>query len=114
MSLSPPPLSEGHILEGVTRDSMVALAQTWPDLAMNQRNLTMAEIVQAEMEGRLMEVFGTGTAAVISPVKEILYRGQMIKIPTGDKSGPIAMRMWNTLMDIQYGRTEHHGWSQII
>ena len=93
---------------------MIALAQGWPELAMNQRSLTMGEVVEAEAEGRLLEVFGTGTAAVISPVKEILYKGVMLKVPTGDKSGPIAMKMWSHLLDIQYGRKEHGGWSQII
>ncbi|CBN77949.1 C-terminal fragment branched chain amino acid aminotransferase BACT3 [Ectocarpus siliculosus] len=56
---------------------------------------------------QLLEVFGTGTAAVISPVNGIKYREHDIEVPSGDCIGPLAKRFWETLTDIQYGRVEH-------
>ena len=62
-----------------------------------------------------MEVFGCGTAAIISPVSSILYDGREIKVPTGDKTaGPIGKLLWQTIMDIQYGRIPHHPWSVVL
>jgi branched-chain amino acid aminotransferase len=61
----------------------------------------------------LLEAFGAGTAAVVSPVKGILYEGEEIHIPTGDKAGPLALRLWKALGDIQYGRIEHP-WSVLV
>ncbi len=60
-----------------------------------------------------MEAFGAGTAAVVSPVRCIVYEGQDIIIPTGDHAGPIAQRAWNALMEIQYGKVDHP-WSVLI
>ncbi len=54
-----------------------------------------------------MEAFGSGTAAVVSPVCGIVYENEEIKIPTGDQPGPLAMEFWNALIAIQYGRVEH-------
>ncbi len=56
---------------------------------------------------QLLESFGAGTAAVISPVNGILYDGKTIEIPTGSEAGPFAMKMWRTLTDIQYGKVDH-------
>lgn len=57
-----------------------------------------------------MEAFGAGTAAVVSPVKCIMYQGEDIVIPTGEEAGPIAQKAWNELLAIQYGKVEH-SWS---
>ena len=70
----------------------------------------MGEVEEAEKEGRLMESFGVGTAAIISPVSAIHYKGRDIQVPTGDDIGPIAKSIWTAITDIQYGRVEHE-WS---
>ena len=83
------------------------------DIEVSERNLPMAEVVEAYREGRLMESFGAGTAAIISPVRCIVYKGEDINIPTGDDIGPIAKQFWITLTDIQYGKLQHE-WSVVV
>jgi branched-chain amino acid aminotransferase len=56
---------------------------------------------------QLLEAFGAGTAAVVSPVKCIVYQEQDIHIPTGENAGPVAMHVWNVLRDIHYGIVKH-------
>lgn len=73
----------------------------------------MKEVVAAHKEGRLLEAFGAGTAAVIAPVKSVLFKGEELKLPTGNEVGPVAQRMWRTICDIQYGRVEHP-WSVVL
>eukprot|EP00595_Chromulina_sp_UTEXLB2642_P002425 CAMPEP_0196761594 /NCGR_PEP_ID=MMETSP1095-20130614/899_1 /TAXON_ID=96789 ORGANISM="Chromulina nebulosa, Strain UTEXLB2642" /NCGR_SAMPLE_ID=MMETSP1095 /ASSEMBLY_ACC=CAM_ASM_000446 /LENGTH=74 /DNA_ID=CAMNT_0042111373 /DNA_START=823 /DNA_END=1047 /DNA_ORIENTATION=- len=67
----------------------------------------MSEVRSAQLDGRLLEVFGCGTAVVISPVEAIHYNDEDINVPTGDDVGPIAYKLWKTLYDIQYGKVEH-------
>lgn len=110
------PLSRGDILPGVTRDSILRLAREWNEFKVTEKTLTLPELVKAKNDGRLIEVFGCGTAAVISPVELIHYKGEDIKIPLdaeGGKSGELTQRIWNTMRDIQYGH-EHHDWSRVI
>jgi branched-chain amino acid aminotransferase len=111
--LTTAPLDRGDILPGVTRRSILELAREMPDLTVSERWLTMPELLEASKEGRILEAFGAGTAAVIAPVKAISYNKEEIIIPTGDDAGPIAKRMWNVLADIQYGKVEHD-WSWLI
>ncbi|RHY83883.1 hypothetical protein DYB35_005332 [Aphanomyces astaci] len=70
------PLTRGDILPGVTRQSILELARGWGEFKVTETTITMPSIVKAEQEGRLLEVFGSGTAAVISPVKLINYNGK--------------------------------------
>ncbi|CAN0385771.1 unnamed protein product [Ectocarpus sp. 12 AP-2014] len=113
VELVTPPLDAGDILEGITRRSVLELAREWRELEggvpleVSERPLAMGEVVKASREGRLLEVFGTGTAAVISPVEAIKYRGMEIEVPSGTSIGPLAKRFWGALTDIQYGRVEH-------
>lgn len=58
-------------------------------------------------------MLGCGTAAIISPVKSILYNGHEIQVPTGDKVGPVATKMWDAITGIQYGKVEHP-WSVVL
>lgn len=106
------PLDRGDILAGVTRYSVLDLARDgkFGDMEVSERWLTMGEVEEAEKEGRLMESFGVGTAAIISPVSAIHYKGRDIQVPTGDDIGPIAKSIWTAITDIQYGRVEHE-WS---
>ena len=70
-------------------------------------------MVEAQKEGRLLEVFGSGTAVVISPVKSIQYEGYDIDVPTGDSVGELSLKLWNRLYDIQYGKVQHE-WSVVL
>jgi len=107
------PLSRGDILPGVTRDSVLGLARGWGEFEVNERELSMKEVLEAAEEGRLLEVFGCGTAAVVAPVKQIGYLGKEIHIPTGEDIGPVAERLWNAITAIQYGKVDHP-WGMVI
>ncbi|CAL4135118.1 unnamed protein product [Meganyctiphanes norvegica] len=106
-------LEKGLILPGVTRNTLLTLGREWGEFKVSERDITMAEIIQAESENRLLEVFGAGTAAVVTPVGEIHFKDQVIKIPTMDHDQPLNQRFYNTITDMQYGRVQHP-WAPII
>lgn len=109
---------DGTILEGVTRQSILELARErlvpegWEVL---ERKFTMAELAAAEEEGRLMEAFGAGTAAVVSPVRHISWAGRLVGcgLAKGQEAGEVASRMKGWIEGIQYGE-ENHPWSYRI
>ena len=107
------PELSGSILPGITRDSVIQLAKDW-QLPVTERKISIDEVVEAHRNGLLQEIFGSGTAAVISPVGEIKY-GDTI-IPVGDGNvGPVANRLFKAIMDIQYGRAEDTmGWIEPV
>jgi branched-chain amino acid aminotransferase len=103
------PTLTGSILPGITRDSVVALARLWK-MEICERKITIDELMEAHDNGELDEVFGSGTAAVISPVGEIKYSEKTIIINNGEV-GALANRFYEALTDIQYGRAEDPmGW----
>ncbi len=103
-----PPL-EGSILGGITRDSVIKYAK-YKGLKVEERKLPIAEVFQAAKEGRLNECFGTGTAAVISPVGMLRMEDEEIII-NNNQIGPIAQMMYDEITGIQYGRLEDPvGW----
>jgi len=71
---------DGTILPGVTRRSVLDLCRASGDYAVSERKLGMKEVAQAAGEGRLLEAFGTGTAAVIAPVNSIMFQGKVINM----------------------------------
>lgn len=106
-----PPLTRGDILPGVTRRSIIELTEMlWEEeIDVVERFLTMTEVKKAAEEERLLEVFGAGTAAVVSPVECIRYKGEDISIPA---VGDFTKRIWENLISIQYGKIEGpEGWS---
>lgn len=104
-----PPLTRGDILPGVTRDSILYLAKTWGDVNVSERFPTMGEIQEAANDGRLVEAFGAGTAAVVTPISCIKYDGADIEIPA---VGSVTQRVWDEITGIQYGKIEGpEGWS---
>lgn len=107
-----PPLTRGDILPGVTRQSILDLARDgkWgDDIEVSERSITMPEISNASAEGRLVESFGAGTAAVVTPISCIQYKEKDIEIPA---TGDLTKRIFSDLMGIQYGRIEGpEGWS---
>lgn len=105
-----PPLTRGDILPGVTRDSILKLASSWGDrFDVVERFPTMREIQEAANEGRLLEAFGAGTAAVVTPISVIRYEGEDISIPA---TGDVTKKLWDELTGIQYGaKDDPWGWS---
>jgi len=107
------PALQGSILPGITRDSVLQLAREF-GLGVEERPIAIEEIFKAQQEGRLQEVFGTGTAAVISAVSHLCWNGTEIQIADG-QMGPVATRMYQTLTGIQYGRVpDTMGWTTTI
>ncbi len=103
------PALSGSILPGITRDSVIQLARSWGK-DVTQRRISIDELVEAHSAGRLSEVFGTGTAAVISPVGEIRYKDKVMVIGDGGV-GPWARRFFDSLTGIQYGKEKGpDGW----
>lgn len=98
------PALNGSILEGVTRNSVIQLLNHW-NIPVNERKISMEEIYQAHVDGTLEEAFGSGTAAVISPIGQLTWEGKDIVINQG-KTGEIAKRVYETLTGIQYGKIE--------
>jgi branched-chain amino acid aminotransferase len=103
---------DGTILEGVTRESVLDLARErlvpkgWK---VSERYITMRELAEAEDERRLIEVFGTGTAAIVSPVRKISWRERLIDcgLADGEEAGEVALMMKGWIERIQYGEEEH-------
>ena len=102
--LIPPSLAKGNILAGVTRDTALVLAKEW-GMKVTERDITIDEVCDAHKNGKLQEVFGTGTAAVISPVGLLQYKGIDMIINNG-KIGKYAQKLYDTITGIQYGEIE--------
>jgi branched-chain amino acid aminotransferase len=96
------PALQGSILPGITRDSVLQLARLW-NLRVSERRIGIDEVLKASEKATLQEVFGSGTAAVISPVGQIKYGERVITVGDG-KVGPLAKRFYGAITDIQYGR----------
>ena len=100
----------GTVLPGVTRRSCIALLEKW-GYTVSEERLPIVDIVKASKEGKLEEVFGTGTAAVISPVGELRYENDVCKINDG-KIGDVTQRLYDTLTGIQWGtKPDDMGWT---
>lgn len=98
------PELNGSILPGITRSSALELLRD-KGYKVEERKISIEELIQAAEDGKLDEAFGTGTAAVISPVGEIFYEGKNYII-NGGKIGPIAQEIYDTITDTQYGKIE--------
>lgn len=104
---------DGSILPGVTRDSVLRIVRDW-GLKVTERALAIDEVVAAAKSGRLQEAFGTGTAAVISPVGQITFKGED-HIVAGGKMGSLSQRLYDEIVGIQYGeREDRYGWLERI
>ncbi len=104
-----PPLS-GTILAGVTRDSALSLMRDW-GLRVSERPVTIDEVAAAARKGTLEEVWGTGTAAVISPVGELAYKGERLVI-NGGRIGTLTQKLYDAIVGIQYGTApDTRGWT---
>lgn len=100
---------QGTILPGVTRESVIELANHW-DMPVEQRRISIDEVMEAGRNGTLEEVFGAGTAAVIAPVKEIHHDGESFEVHAENR-GPIGQKLYDTITGIQRGKIEDpFGW----
>jgi branched-chain amino acid aminotransferase len=99
-----PSLDKGNILAGITRNSVLHLAKEF-GMKITERDILIDEIVEAHENGYLQEVFGTGTAAVISPVGLLHYKGKDMVI-NDMKIGKYAQKFYDTITCIQYGEIE--------
>ena len=107
------PMLSGSILAGITRNTVISLAKRW-DIKVTERKISINEVLDAHSSGKLEEIFGSGTAAVISPVGEIKYGDTVITVTDG-KVGPMANKFYKTITDIQYGHIEDpEGWIEKI
>ncbi|MGW8158523.1 MAG: branched-chain amino acid aminotransferase [Desulfoprunum sp.] len=107
------PMLNGSILAGVTRNSVITLARSW-GMKVTERRIGIDEVYAANQRGELKEIFGSGTAAVISPVGHMKFDGKEITIGDGGV-GPVSARLFKELMDIQYGRArDPFGWTMTV
>ena len=97
------------VLPGVTRRSIMELCRDW-GYEVIEGKLAIADIMQAGRDGKLEEVFGTGTAAVVSPVKELTWKGESVQI-SGGEIGELTQKLYDTLTGIQWGKLpDEKGW----
>ena len=92
----------GTVLPGVTRRSIIELLKDW-GYEVCEEHVAIADIMKAGHDGKLEEVFGTGTAAVVSPVKELDWKGDKVFI-SGGKIGELTQKLYDTLTGIQWGK----------
>jgi len=103
----------GTVLPGITRRSVIALAKEW-DVEVEERRISIDEVFESHKDGSLEEIFGSGTAAVISPVGLIHHKVNTIELDR-DKIGPFAKKMYDTITGIQYGELDDpFGWVQQV
>ncbi|CAL8288017.1 unnamed protein product [Boreogadus saida] len=107
-----PPL-DGIILPGVTRQSLLDLSRAWGEFKVTERRMDMKELLGALDAGRVLEVFGAGTACVVCPVGSLLYKDKTYQIPTMQNGPDLAKRFYKELTDMQYGRKQSD-WAPLV
>lgn len=120
LHLITPPLNDGLILPGITRDSILTLARQWPDIVCEERYVTIGELEQMIHEKTLVEIFGAGTACIVCPISSIHVKGgPTLRVPHSDmtthydpnNSTLLTSRILKAITDIQYGKIQHP-WAQ--
>lgn len=103
------PELRGSILPGITRKSAIELLRHW-GYRVSERLISIEEVAQAAKNGELVEAFGTGTAAVISPIGHLKWGDDIMEINSG-AIGPVSQKLYDTLTGIQWGRQrDPFGW----
>ena len=103
----------GSILPGITRDSIIALCRK-NGRKISERKISIDELEEAYRKGELKEMFASGTAAIVSPVGELLYKGEVMTI-NNNEIGPVAQEMYDTIYGIQTGRIDDFmGWTVAV
>lgn len=107
------PSLTGSILPGITRDSVIRLVKDW-GIRMSERPITIDEIASAIRSGRLKEAFGTGTAVVITPIRQFTFKGEDLIVAEGER-GRLCQRLYDEIMAIQHGeKKDTYGWTERI
>ena len=103
----------GTVLDGITRRSALALLKDM-GYEIEERALSVDEVMEGARSGRLEEAFGTGTAVVISPVGSFCYKDECVQLGDGSP-GKLTMKLYNSLTGIQYGRQpDTHNWITLL
>ena len=103
------PSLNGSILPGITRNSVIQVCKDW-GYEVEERKISADELLEAQANGTLEEVFGTGTAAVISPVGKLRYKDDVMTIQDG-QTGPLSLKLYETITGIQLGKLpDERGW----
>lgn len=104
---------KGTILDGITRRSVLALVREM-GIEVEERALAVEEILEGVESGRLKEAFGTGTAAVVSPVGQFTFHDRTVTLG-GGRPGELTLKLYETLTGIQYGRlADRNGWVETV
>lgn len=104
---------DGTVLPGITRMSCIELMKDW-GIQVNEKPLSINEFMEAASNNQVEEVFGTGTAAVISPVGELRYKDTVVTI-NNNKTGELTQKLYSTLTGIQWGKLpDTKGWIQTV
>ena len=103
----------GSILPGITRNSVLTVCRDW-GMPVEERKISVDELIEAQKTGALEECFGTGTAAVISPVGKLRYKDDVMTI-NGGGIGPVSQKLYDTITGIQGGTLEDKfGWVTVL
>ncbi|MBQ1553769.1 MAG: branched-chain amino acid aminotransferase [Clostridia bacterium] len=107
------PMLNGSILPGITRNSVLTVCRDW-GMPVEERKISVDELIEAQKNGTLEECFGTGTAAVISPVGKLRYKDDVMTI-NGGGIGPVSQKLYDTITGIQGGTLEDKfGWVTVL
>ena len=107
------PMLSGSILPGITRMSVLQILKDWK-YNVNERLITLQEVIDAYKSKNLVEIFGTGTAAVISSVSRLKYNEEILEF-NEEVAGELGTKLYEELTGIQYGRIpDRHGWIKKI
>jgi branched-chain amino acid aminotransferase len=112
LQLITPPLGRGLILPGIVRDSILTIARTWDEVEVVERFFTMNELKEMIQNQTLVEMFGAGTACVVSPIGVIDYMGEKLCLPTGE--GGLSEELHRKLDRITYGVEDPFSWCRIV
>ena len=107
------PSLEGSILPGITRRSTIELLKSW-GIEVEERKISIDELISAYNNNQLEEAFGTGTAAVISPIGEFNYNNK-IMVVNNNQIGELSQKLYDNLTGIQWGKLKDtFGWTKVL
>ena len=107
------PMLNGSILPGITRNSVIEVCKSW-GYEVEERRISVEELLDAQKSGKLEECFGTGTAAVISPVGKLRYKDDVMLI-NNNTIGEVSQKLYDTITGIQWGECEDKfNWSIVL
>lgn len=110
-----PPLEMGTVMPGVLRDSVLSLVKKWNEIKVNERRLTISDIVKAIEEGKMIEAFATSTACVVIPIAGFEFQNKFYETPIDKElnGGKLAHKLLTEITEIQYGRSPSE-WSVLL